>query len=145
MTRFIPKAFLPAVALCVGCAGARPFPAADPVWVDPDRHPFDQKPDKSFSPLVWDGMDRSFFQPHARFFAVESAGESVNVNALDEVPDSSWFENRIGRFAMSAGSCCVLPKSMSRSCSTWNTIPMHWTTSPIVPNMPTGVRTCLIG
>jgi hypothetical protein len=33
----------------------------------------------------------------ARFFAVDPAGEALNVNALDEVPDSSWFTNRIGR------------------------------------------------
>src|SRR6185436_9189625 len=25
------------------------------------------------------------------------AGEATNVNAFDEVPDSSWFTNRIGR------------------------------------------------
>src|SRR5690606_23261742 len=28
-------------------------------------------------------------------------GEAVNVNALDEVPSSSWFENRIGNAPLS--------------------------------------------
>jgi hypothetical protein len=41
------------------------------------------------------------FRPIARFFAVDPAGRAANVNAFDEVPDSSWFENRIGRAAMS--------------------------------------------
>lgn len=38
-----------------------------------------------------------FLQPVSQFFAVTPGGEAVDVNALDEVPSSSWFENRIGR------------------------------------------------
>jgi hypothetical protein len=30
-------------------------------------------------------------------FAVEPPREAPNVNALDEVPDSAWFTNRLGR------------------------------------------------
>lgn len=40
-------------------------------------------------------------QPASRFLAVSPGREATNVNALDEVPDSSWFENRIGRGRMS--------------------------------------------
>ena len=36
------------------------------------------------------------FHPIARFFAVDPAGAATNVNAWDEVPNSSWFENRLG-------------------------------------------------
>lgn len=82
----------------VGCAsGTRKFPLRDPMWRDPDDAPLAQKPAEYWSPLAWDGIDNTIFRPISRFFAVEPAGESTNVNALDEVPDSSWFENRLGQ------------------------------------------------
>lgn len=85
----------------LGCApGTRFFPAADPLWRDPDQRPFDRQPGEYESPFAWDAANQTVFRPVSRFFAVDPAGEAVNVNALDEVPDSSWFENRIGRFGM---------------------------------------------
>jgi hypothetical protein len=57
-------------------------------------------PTEYVSPFAWDGIDSMIFRPVSRFLAVDPAGESINVNALDEVPDSSWFENRIGRRPM---------------------------------------------
>jgi hypothetical protein len=48
------------------------------------------------SPLIWDGLDNSVFRPLAKLFAVDPPREARNVNALDEVPDSAWFNNRIG-------------------------------------------------
>jgi hypothetical protein len=96
---------LTALVLCLGligsaCGGSglRKFPLKDPLWIDPDQRPFRDKPEEYFSPFAWDGADQTIFRPIARFFAVDPAGESVNVNALDEVPDSSWFTNRIGRY-----------------------------------------------
>lgn len=67
-------------------------------------------PPEYISPFVWDGADSMVFHPVTRLLAVDPAGESVNVNALDEVPDSSWFQNRITRHRMSpeevaAGAC----------------------------------------
>lgn len=80
----------------LGCGGARSFPLRDPVTVDPDRRPFSGKPEEYYSALHWDAIDKSVFRPISRVFAVDPAGEAVNVNSLDEVPDSSWFQNRIG-------------------------------------------------
>jgi hypothetical protein len=88
------------VALGASCAGARPFSTAQPVWRDDDRHPFKPKPDDSFVPLYWDGADHILFRPVSHAFLLQTAHEAANVNALDEVPDSSWFTNRIGRRAM---------------------------------------------
>lgn len=89
--------------LVLGCsAGPRPFSVAPPVWKDDDRRPFQPRPEPSFVPLYWDGADQIVFRPVARFFLLEEAREAVNVNALDEVPDSSWFTNRVGRRPMSA-------------------------------------------
>lgn len=90
-------------ALVWSCgAGAESrFPLADPLWVDADKRPFSGEPEEYYSPFAWDGADQTLFRPLSRFFAVERAGEAVNVNAVDEVPDSSWFQNRIGLFDMS--------------------------------------------
>jgi len=87
---------LTASLLASGCAELRPFPNADPMAVDDDRQPFSPRPEKYFSPFVWDGADNSVFRPIANFFAVDPAGPAINVNALDEVPDSSWWTNRVG-------------------------------------------------
>ena len=53
-------------------------------------------PELYVSPFVWDGVDNTLFRPLSRVFAADPAGPAANVNALDELPDSSWFVNRIG-------------------------------------------------
>ncbi|MCA9595183.1 MAG: hypothetical protein KC776_17820 [Myxococcales bacterium] len=109
------RALLLAVALgLAGCSGGpAKFPLKDAMWVDPDRHPFEDKPEEYYSPFAWDGADQLVFRPISRFFAVDPAGAAVNVNAWDEVADSSWFSNRIGRYGMSpeqvARGPCVAP------------------------------------
>jgi hypothetical protein len=84
--------------LCAGgCAsGFRPFPLKDPVTVDNDKQTVQQAPEEYYSSLLWDGADQIVFRPFAKFWAVRPGGEAVNVNALDEVPNSSWFTSRIG-------------------------------------------------
>ncbi len=57
-------------------------------------------PEPYESSFAWDGADHLIFRPVSRFFAVDPGGEAVNVNSVDEVPDSSWFVNRIGRRTM---------------------------------------------
>jgi len=88
------------VVLLAGCAGPRPFSSAPPVWRDDDRHPFRPKPDDSFVPTYWDGADHILFRPLSHAFLLQTPHEARNVNALDEVPDSSWFTARIGRRPM---------------------------------------------
>jgi hypothetical protein len=88
----------------------RKFPLKEPMWRDPDRHAFEGMPEEYYSPFAWDAANQTIFRPISRFFAIDPAGEAVNVNAFDEVPDSSWFTNRIGRFPMtpeeaSLGTC----------------------------------------
>lgn len=89
------------LATACGSSSLRRFPLAEPMWQDPDRKPFAPKPEEYWSPLVWDGLDKSVFRPIDETLAFERSFESVNVNALDEVPDSSWFENRLGRVLLS--------------------------------------------
>ncbi|MEY4577750.1 MAG: hypothetical protein RL701_2453 [Pseudomonadota bacterium] len=67
-------------------------------------------PEPYFSPLAWDGANNMVFRPITRVFAVEAPDEAVNVNAVDEVPDSAWFTNRLshqhpGREELLRGAC----------------------------------------
>lgn len=93
----------------------RRFPLAEPMWVDADDfRVFEPIPEEYFSPFAWDGADQMLFRPMSRFFQVDPAGEAVNVNAMDEVPDSSWFTNRTSRAQMSIedtlrGACTEEP------------------------------------
>lgn len=102
---------LVATVAASGCATAlHRFPLKDPVWVDEDlrlvsvpcrpdeEDPKEQvcRPDEYVSPFLWDVADKSLFRPVSKFFAADLGFEAKNVNALDEVPDSSWFTNRIG-------------------------------------------------
>lgn len=109
-------------AWALGCAailsacssGMRRFPLADPLWVDPDQTPFLPRPQERYSGLGWDAADQTLFRPITRFFAVDPGGEAINVNALDEVADSSWFVNRLGRHPMTVaevarGACDETP------------------------------------
>jgi hypothetical protein len=66
----------------------------DPVWVDPDMRPI---------PAVAEfDLSKSYEFLHETFAkTARSHGRALNVNTLDEVPDSSWFTNRLGREDMS--------------------------------------------
>ena len=101
-----------ALAMLVSCVGPRMDRFGDEpvVWEDPDRSPFAEMPEEYWSGLAWDGLDQTVFIPVSRFFAMDFAGLAENVNAFDEVPNSSWFVNRIGLYEMTAeevaqGSC----------------------------------------
>jgi hypothetical protein len=71
------------------------------LWEDPDQQNVRDKPDEYYSGLAWDGIDQTLFIPLSRFFLADVAGPAWNVNAFDEVPNSSWFQNRIGVREMS--------------------------------------------
>jgi len=83
-----------------------------------------KEPEEYFSPFAWDGANQTIFRPISRFFAVDPAGRAVNANALDEVPDSSWFENRLGRQTLSPadvarGACAEHELDASAPDGTW--------------------------
>jgi hypothetical protein len=97
-----------------GSSGVRTYPLRAPLEVDPDRREFARPPAEYVSGLYWDGADQMFFRPFTRLWAVDPKGESTNVNALDEVPDSSWWTNRVGREPMTVeqarqGPCADVP------------------------------------
>jgi hypothetical protein len=114
----------------IGCAGAPPrFPLRDPLWRDPDQEAFAPRPDEYVSPMVWDVGDQSIFYPLTRIFAVDPAGEALNVNALDEVPDSSWFTNRIGVRGMTPAEIALGPCEPGAG-----HLPTPWTVVGAKPN-----------
>jgi hypothetical protein len=101
-------ALLPVLGL-MGCSAAPArFPLREPMARDADLAPFRAPcratadgervcaPSEYVSPLVWDGADNLVFRPLAESLAVEAARESINVNSVDEVPDSAWFTGRLG-------------------------------------------------
>jgi hypothetical protein len=96
-----------------GSAPAR-FPLRAARWTDDDRTPFSHRPASYWSPLVWDATDHTAFRPLSHALLVDLAGEAVDVNALDEVPDSSWYQNRLAVRALAPlevaeGACAGRP------------------------------------
>ncbi len=73
--------------------GARPrFFPDDPLWTDDDMSLDASKTAPQEDSNGYDFVVHSFLKPGDRRNV-----RAMNVNTLDEVPDSSWFTNRIGR------------------------------------------------
>ena len=113
-----------ASVLLLSCASPARFPLAEPLRRDPDQNPVAKAPEEYFSPFAWDGANQIVFRPIARFFAVDPAGPAENVNALDEVPDSSWFTSRLGSHSMTAaevtrGACPEKQLDPTAADGTW--------------------------
>jgi len=77
------------------------YPLADPLREDPDRNHVVQKPKARYSGMFSDAVDQTAFIPMGKVLSVDAPGPAVNVNAMDEVPDSAWFANRVGVRPMS--------------------------------------------
>ena len=103
------------VLALASCATApRPYRAQPVVWTDDDRRPFAPRPEYFGSPLAWTGAEETLFRPLTDALLIKQGGEAANVNALDEVPDSSWFQNRLSVRPLSTeelvrGSCTAPP------------------------------------
>ncbi|HVK72448.1 MAG TPA: hypothetical protein VM734_03985 [Kofleriaceae bacterium] len=103
MTTSLPCAarMIAALAAAAGCAHQPPVPAARfanarPVTVVDDRRdvPTPPKVRPFYGSLEF--FDAGFQDPLLRALAVPRPKRALGVNALDEVPDSTWFTNRIG-------------------------------------------------
>ncbi|HET7503127.1 MAG TPA: hypothetical protein VFK02_19030 [Kofleriaceae bacterium] len=88
-----------AVAGCASSAGTVPpvrFANAPIVRVVNDRRDVPRPPDRrEFLPDLY-FYEGSFERPVTRALELPRARRALGVNALDEVPDSTWFTNRIG-------------------------------------------------
>jgi hypothetical protein len=100
-----------AAAAILGLTAGAPLRDAPPVWHEDDRR--DAPPPAVRDPsLLWQGAE-AVLDPIGRLadfgrvarrvgtvFGGDPAGPAGDVNALDEVPNSSWFTNRIGLFPL---------------------------------------------
>lgn len=88
-----------------------PLRDAPVVWYVDDQQPLQQVPAERDPYIVFDYVNESVFRPLSYYLdpvrnvrrllpGVEKDPESPNVNALGEVPNSTWFTNRIGLFPL---------------------------------------------
>ncbi len=83
------------------------------VWYEDDRRPIPEPRERDPN-LIWDYVDDSLVLPIQRLthpgrlirrvgtvFGGDPVAAAANVNTLDEVPNSTWFTNRIGLFPLS--------------------------------------------
>jgi hypothetical protein len=88
----------PALALALtlaGCAAAPRFADRAVLWSDPDDRPValpHPRPDPGTG-VMWPGTRDTVFLPASRGLTVDYGKEAVNVNAVDEVPDSTWYHD----------------------------------------------------
>jgi hypothetical protein len=90
-------------AVVVSCATPPPaavprvrFANAPPVLVVDDRRPVAVRPEVSHLLLDLDFVDRSLKDEFSRTLSLPLKHRARGVNSFDEVPDSTWFTNRIG-------------------------------------------------
>jgi len=84
-----------------GGAGLVRMPQRPVVWEDDDRAPFSPRPPDRYVSWRGDAVDHLILRPASEVWTLPVDQEAVNVNAWDEVPDSSWFQNRMGRYQLS--------------------------------------------
>lgn len=87
-------AMVAALTIAGGGAGMKFYPD-DPIARDPERQDASDVRPWDISDL-YDFVENTFLGP-----GDHTDGRAENVNTLDEVPDSSWFTNRIGARQMS--------------------------------------------
>jgi hypothetical protein len=90
----------------LACAGI--LPAEHVIWVDFDMHDIEEPSDRKvgyyehfFSAQFIEQWKQGLDVPRWIRTAAARPKQATNVNALDEVPDSSWFTNRHARNRMS--------------------------------------------
>jgi hypothetical protein len=113
------------LCLLVGAASAAPLEDVPVIWYEDDRRDI-PKPEERDPNLLWDGPRESVIRPMSRWtkpsrnlrhvsvlFGGDHVPSAANVNALDEVPNSTWFTNRIGLFPMSADEVARGPMTVT--------------------------------
>ena len=80
-------------ALVAACAPALRFEDREILWRWPDERPV-AMPHKRTTCFLWQDVRAGIFQPADRVLSLDCLHEARNTNALDEVPDSSWFVDR---------------------------------------------------
>lgn len=115
-----------AIVLWLACGPAR----ADVKWTDPDTRPI-PRPKTVEETLLWDILDHTVFYEvgdlldlgwmarRVAGLAGYPARQADNVNALDEVPNSSWFLNRHHLRRMTPGALAAGPLMQQPDAGPW--------------------------
>ncbi|MBA3465069.1 MAG: hypothetical protein H0T46_34365 [Deltaproteobacteria bacterium] len=90
-----------ALALVTGCASSSPvgtirFQPEAPVWRVEDKVPLAATPKKRDFYRLFTKVDFVFARRGTRAMELRKAKRVEDINSIDEVPDSTWFTNRIG-------------------------------------------------
>lgn len=79
----------------VGCAGSVRFADRPIVWAVDDTRTIPEPEEREYLKYQYFG-DLFFLRRSQRALELRDLEPAWNANALEEVPDSSWFENRLG-------------------------------------------------
>ena len=114
-------ALLALLVPAVASGGRARLADAPVVWFEDDRRDIAGPAPRDPS-VTWDYFEDSWGMPRERWtdpvrlvrragtlFGGDHVPHADNVNALDEVPNSTWFTNRIGLFALSPRACAQGP------------------------------------
>jgi hypothetical protein len=90
--------FVVALAACAHSApvGELRFKNRDPVWRVDDHRPIGAKPEKRAYNRALYHVDGFIFRRIDRALEMRGHVRARDINSIEEVPDSSWFTNRIG-------------------------------------------------
>ncbi len=94
-TRLLPCCLLTLVACATTIGKAQKFLPDDPLWKDPDQELSIPKPTERPLSKTIDLLQKTFTKP------LEGSKQAQNLNTLGEVPDSSWYANRMSRRVLS--------------------------------------------
>jgi hypothetical protein len=83
------------VAIAGGCAGEPRFADRAVLWQDPDAAPIPVPPEhlEHGTTRFASGAEDGVFRPADRFFSADYGLEATNVNAVDDVPESTWYKD----------------------------------------------------
>ena len=110
----------------LACAPSQPrgprFANRPIVWRVDDRVDVPVKPKpRPFAQKVY-YFDAYIYNPVARALAVPRRIHALDVNALDEVPDSTWFTNRIGHRDLAVADLARGPNTVPPDESRWTVV-----------------------
>jgi hypothetical protein len=95
MRSWITAAFTASVAVLTLSGAGQKFYSDDPIWRDPETQ------DASAVKPVDLSQQYDFIENTFKNVGDRTDRPAVNINTVDQVPDSSWFTNRVGREAWS--------------------------------------------
>lgn len=101
------RSWLSLLVIASACGSSAPissvrFHNRPPAWKVDDRRPVSTAPEERREVTILDSFDSASYRRIMRALELPDPTPALDINSLGEVPDSTWFTNRIGRRDMSA-------------------------------------------